>query len=278
MNRRTSQQKDYYQDLGVSHNATEEEIKKAYRSLALEYHPDRNPNDPEAEEKFKEISEAYGVLIDKDKRNHYDQIRDHGFDRGQAGRDFGYTQEDIFRDVFTNPHANEVFRDLEKEFSRYGVRFDNRFFDQVFFGGKGAVFGGVFVFGPGTFKRQFHTRDNRRFTPETKPVLKKSFLGKIGEKVGRLILNKIFDPQKGSAPGDLHYSLTITPQEAAGGAEKRIALKRASETEKLLVKIPPGILSGTNLRLKGKGKRGSREGRSGDLYLTIEISHDAVRE
>ncbi len=272
MNRRNSQQKDYYRSLGVSRNTTEEEIKKAYRSLALEYHPDRNPNDPEAEEKFKEISEAYGVLIDKDKRNRYDRIRDYGFDREYTGSDFGFTQEDIFRDVFTNPFANEVFRDLEKEFSRHGVRFDNRFFDQVFFGGKGAVFGGVFVFGAGTFKRQFHTRDNRRFTPETKPVLKKSFLGKIGEKVGRFILSRILDAQKGSTPGDLHYSLSITPQEAARGAEKRIALKRANKTEKLLVKIPAGILSGTNLRLKGKGKEGSSGGRSGDLYLTIEIS------
>lgn len=272
MNRRNSRKKEYYRILGVSQNASEEEIKKAYRSLALEYHPDRNPNDPHAEEKFKEISEAYGVLIDKDKRNRYDQVRDQGFETGYAGRDFGYSREDIFRDVFTNPYANEVLRDLAKEFRRYGVRFDNRFFDQVFFGGKGAVFGGVFVFGPGMFKRQFYSRGHRHITPENKPVLKKSLLGKIGEKVGRFFLNKVFDPQRGTTTSDLHYSLSITPDEAARGAQKRIALKRASKTEKLLVKIPPGIRSGTSLRLRGKGKGGSREGRAGDLYLTIEIS------
>ena len=72
MNRRTSQQKDYYQNLGVSRNANAEEIKKAYRSLALEYHPDRNPNDPTAEEKFKEISHAYEILGDDEKRKNYD--------------------------------------------------------------------------------------------------------------------------------------------------------------------------------------------------------------
>jgi len=272
MNRRNSREKDYYRILGVSRNAPAEEIKKAYRSLALQYHPDRNPDDPSAEEKFKEISEAYGVLIDKDKRNRYDRMRDYGFDREYPGRGFGYSQEDIFRDVFTNPYANEVFRDLAKEFSRYGVRFDNRFFDQVFFGGKGTVFGGVFVFGPGMFKRQFYSRRHRQVTPENKPALKKSLLGKIGEKVGRFILNKVFDPQWGSTSADLHYNLSITPEEAVRGAEKRIALKRASTTEKLLVKIPPGIRSGTNLRLRGKGKGRSRGGRVGDLYLTIEIS------
>jgi DnaJ-class molecular chaperone len=272
MNPRTGNNKDYYQTLGVSRNATEEEIKKAYRSLALEYHPDRNPNDLSAEEKFKEISEAYGVLIDKNKRNQYDQIRDSGFGRAYPGSDFGYTQEDIFKDVFNNPHANEVFRDLANEFSRRGIRFDERFFDQVFFGGKGAVFGGVFVFGPGTFKRQFYSRGRGSVTTETKPAFTKSLLGRIGDKVGRFILNKVLAPQKGDSHSDLHYSLSITPEEAARGAEKRIALKRTSETEKLLVKIPAGIRSGTNLRLKGKGKARDQGRRPGDLYLTIEVS------
>ena len=81
--------KDYYEVLGVNRNATEEEIKKAYRKLALKYHPDRNKGNKEAEEKFKEISEAYAVLSDKNKREQYDRF-------GAAGFHQRFSQEDIF--------------------------------------------------------------------------------------------------------------------------------------------------------------------------------------
>jgi len=270
MNRRNVYQKDYYRILGVNRDSSEDEIKKAYRRLALKYHPDRNQNDPHAEERFKEISEAYGVLIDKEKKGSYDQVRDYGYDQKYAGEDFGYAQEDIFRDIFSNPFAREVFRDLAQDFSRSGIRFDKRFFDQVFFGGKGVIFGGVFFVRPG--RRGFHSFDNRkRVAPEIKPVLKSSFLSKIGEKVGKFILRKIFDFPKEDKGEDLYYSLSITPQEAFSGTEKRIALKRGIKTEKLLVRVPPGINSGTNLRLKGKGKKGSPGGPAGDLYLNIRI-------
>lgn len=80
-------------------------------------------------------------------------MRDYGFAQGAERRGFGYTQEDIFRDVFSNPFAREVFQDLTHEFNRYGFRIDNRFFNQIFFGGKGVAFGGVFFFGPGAFTR-----------------------------------------------------------------------------------------------------------------------------
>lgn len=270
MSRKDFYQKDYYKILGASRDATEDEIKSTYRKLALKYHPDRNPNDPHAEEKFKEISEAYGVLIDKEKRRQYDQLRDYGYDRGYAGRDFGYTQEDIFRDIFNNPRASDIFQELAQEFSRSGFRFDQRFFDQVFFGGRGVVFGGVFFFGPGKFNRRFYRVDNREvLTTETKPVLKKSFLGKLGEKVGRFLLHKFFPLPKENRDTDLYYSLSITPEEAATGTEKQIAIRRGTKTEKLLVKIPPGLNPGTYLRLKGKGKQNGNGSHQGDLFLQI---------
>ena len=93
--------KDYYEILGVSKNATAAEIKKAYRKKALEYHPDKNPGDKEAEEKFKEAAQAYEILSDEQKRAQYDQYGHAAFEGGAGG---GYsTMEDIFRnfgDIF----------------------------------------------------------------------------------------------------------------------------------------------------------------------------------
>ena len=94
---------DYYELLGVSHNATEEEVKKAYRKLALQYHPDRNPGNKQAEEKFKDVSEAYQVLSDPQKRAQYNQFGHAAFGDGGpfgGGFDFSAGFEDIFGDIF----------------------------------------------------------------------------------------------------------------------------------------------------------------------------------
>ena len=102
--------RDYYEVLGVDRNASEADIKKAYRKLAKEYHPDSHPGDKECEEKFKEASEAYSVLIDSDKRRKYDQS---GFDTNQSGPDF---TSDIFRDIFGGMGFNP--------FGGFSVHFD----------------------------------------------------------------------------------------------------------------------------------------------------------
>src|SRR5512139_575225 len=93
--------KDYYAVLGVDKTATPEAIKKAYRKLAVKYHPDKNPGDKAAEERFKEVTEAYAVLSDADKRRQYDQF-------GEAGFHQRYSQEDIFRNV----DINNIFREF----------------------------------------------------------------------------------------------------------------------------------------------------------------------
>ncbi len=119
---RNASDKDYYTILGIARDATDEDIKRAYRRLAFQCHPDRNPGNPNAGERFKEISEAYAVLIDPDKRQRFDQAR-------QSGRpgDFSFSRQDIFSDLFTNPGASAVFEDLAREFERMGMRVDRHF-------------------------------------------------------------------------------------------------------------------------------------------------------
>src|SRR6266545_1393588 len=98
-----TEKRDYYEVLGVERSATEEEVKRAYRKLAVKFHPDKNPDDPHAEEKFKELGEAYDVLIDPDKRAAYDRFGHAAFAPGGAGFGRGVFHDpfEIFREVFT---------------------------------------------------------------------------------------------------------------------------------------------------------------------------------
>ena len=137
---------EYYDVLGVDRQAGDDEIKKAYRKLALEYHPDRNPGDKQAEEKFKEIAEAYGVLIDPVKRREYDVFRNSSQQNSQGGS-FHYTQEEILRDLFNNPQANVMFSGLLREFGKAGLRYGPYFFKRTLLGGRGVFFGGIIILG-----------------------------------------------------------------------------------------------------------------------------------
>src|SRR5437773_11210091 len=92
--------RDYYEVLGIDRGAHDDEIKRAYRKLAVKFHPDKNPGDPQAEEKFKELGEAYDVLMDADKRAAYDRFGHAAFAQGGAGRGGFHDPFDIFREVF----------------------------------------------------------------------------------------------------------------------------------------------------------------------------------
>jgi DnaJ-class molecular chaperone len=269
--------KEYYRILGVSSEATPDEIKRAYRRLALENHPDRNRGDRRAEERFKEISEAYGVLIDPEKRRQYDAFRRAGFPPGDPG--FRYRQEEIFRDVFTDPFAGAIFDELRREFQRAGFRFDDRFFQQTFFGGRGFVFGGVIVMGPGgfSFSRSFRRRplDRTRGKPVERQVPDRPALtGGLLHEVGRRLKGFLTGLFRGdwiiTQGPDLYSELSVTADEARRGTKKPIAVQRNRQREELLVTVPAGVRTGTRLRLREKGDSGPH-GAPGDLYLTIRV-------
>ncbi len=271
--------KDYYQILGVEAEAAEEEIRKVYRRLALQHHPDRNPGDPGAEERFKEIAEAYGVLVDPDKRRQYDQWRRGARVREEAAREgFPFSREEVFHDLFGDPRSSQVFRDLFREFERAGFRFDQRFFDHVFFGGRDARFSGVFFWGPVGHTRvrverpRHRERQDRGTAPQFQPA---GVLKRLGQKIshflegaGKALLGGL--PRSALRPEDLSYSLAVPSDQARKGSWVQVAVDRGRGTETLRVKIPPGTRSGTRLRLRGRGRLG--DGNSGDLYLTIHLA------
>jgi len=178
--------KDYYQILGVPRNATDEQVKKAYRKLAMQYHPDRNPGKEKwANEKFKEINEAFSVLGDPEKRKQYDQF-------GTVG-DIG--------DIFGSPYTRTTFEDLMKDFGGSGLRFD--FLDDVF---------GDFLKGRGfSFKVYSRGAGSPR--------------GVRFETPGGINLEEIFRQAQRPRRRDVRYEITITREQAGRGVEKDLVRK-----------------------------------------------------
>jgi len=287
MARQYGSRKDYYTILGVPETATEEELKKAYRRLALQYHPDKNLGDSKAEERFKEISEAYVVLVDQQKRRQYDVSRQAQYASGEAAAGFRYSQDEIFRDLFANPDLSSIFQEMNREFARAGIRFDDAFVRKVFFGGRGFIFGGVFIgaplgvlwrrraarmaVDPGQDRTEVERTDDREALNEDQSHGLLATIGR-GIKAGVNWVARVFSG--GTDPAtrglNLRYHLTITSQEAATGTRKRVAFMRGEHLEELMVTIPPGIRSGTRLRLTRKGLEGDA-GTRGDLYLRVTI-------
>jgi DnaJ-class molecular chaperone len=274
--------KDYYATLGVTEQATEEELRKAYRRLALQHHPDKNPGDPRAGERFKAISEAYAVLMDQGKRRQYDAFR--GTQAGVGSHTTGgfqYSQEEIFRDLFSNPAMSSIFQEMNREFAKAGIRFDDAFVRQVFFGSRGFVFGGVFMGAPiGVLRRRAARmavkKDSAQISANGDQLTGSGGLLSVigrGLKAGFNLMRRWSAGDSDSADGgpNLRYHLTITAQEAASGARKRVSFMRGDQIEELMVAIPPGTRSGTRLRLKGKGREG-QDGTHGDLYLRVTVA------
>ena len=279
MSGRTRYEKDYYRVLGLAPAATEEEIRRAYRRLALQWHPDRNRGDARAEERFKEISEAYAVLIDPAKRRDYDRARQLGTPGG-----FRQSREEIFRDLFADPRASAIFEELAREFERMGMRVDRHVFHQTLFGGRAVITGCVFIISPLTpvltlFRVARAALRGARAAPEgTAPPPQaleppRGILRRV-VRAGRWLMG--LPPGGAALPGgaDVTQPLRLTRAEAERGGKKRVALRRDGEMDEVVVTIPPGVRTGAQLRLRGKGR--ARPGAApGDLYLAVEIVGDS---
>ena len=279
MARRPKEFKDYYSILKVSESASQEEMKKSFRQLALELHPDHNPNDADSEERFKDVTEAYGVLSDPLKKKEYDRFRaDHLAGRTTGSSDFRYSQEDIFASMFRGENAREIFEELNREFSRSGFRSGNPFFQSLFFGGAVGGLGRILRMVPGPIgkiglglklaqvvgsslyalhKMNQQTRSGQTVPPKTENSMMSGIKGMFGKK------------ESNKNPLDMDFYLSIPPVEALNGTRKKISYQVSGKAEQLMVRIPPNFPSGGKLRIREKGK--IQDEKRGDLILSIHV-------
>jgi curved DNA-binding protein len=280
--------RDYYDILGVSKNASYEELKRAYRKLAMKYHPDRNPNKKEAEERFKEINEAYAVLSDKEKRKQYDTFGAEGFRQR-------FTQEDIFRGFDFDDILSNLFGGRGKREFR--------------FGGKGGSDFGDF------FSGQYGHRDMGRMPQKGEDILyeltisleeaafggekrisyrKNGRVEEVSVKIPRGIpsgkrlrlTGKGIEGKNGGPPGDLYLQVSIAEHPIfSRERDDLIVEKEINFSEAVLgttievptlegmkkVKIPPGTQSHTKMRLKGLGIPHFQKEGKGDEYVKVIV-------
>ncbi|PIE33273.1 molecular chaperone DnaJ [candidate division KSB3 bacterium] len=254
--------RDYYEILEVHRDATSDELKKAYRKLALKYHPDRSPDDKEAEEKFKEAAEAYEVLSNPEKRNLYDQyghegLKSTGFSGFRGFEDIFSSFGDIFGfgDLFGSAGGRRRSGPQPGADLRYNLRIP---FQEAVFGadkeidvekletcsicgGEGAE--------PGTSRMTCPTCNGR---------------GQVARSQGFFTISTTCSRCRGQG------TVIETPCRECHGAGK------VRKQKKLSLKIPAGVDTGARLRLQGEGEGGLRGGPPGDLYVFIDVEPDDI--
>ncbi len=272
---------DYYELLGVAKGASEDDLKKAYRKKAVQYHPDKNPGNKEAEEMFKKVSEAYEVLKDPEKRAAYDRYGHAAFEQAggspRGGGGFGgggfHDPFDIFREVFGQRGGGA------------GGIFDE------FFGGGGEGSGG------GGSGRGSDLRYDLEITLEeaASGVEKEISFRRLGE--CRHCSGSGAEPgsKKSTCPtcrgagqvttsrGFFHVRQVCPSCHGSGSRFERVCAKcsgegRVQETAKINVRIPPGVDTGSKLRSTGNGESGVMGGSAGDLYIVIHVKEHDVFE
>lgn len=253
-----AQKRDYYEVLGVNKSATDAEIKKAYRKLAKKYHPDMNKDNPKAEELFKEVTEAYEVLSDKEKRKLYDQFGHAAFDEGAGqggagGQGFG-----------SGAGGFGGFGGFGGQGFRGGFSGGGGFGNSSFGGFGSGNFGGGAGGGNGSFHFNGNSGDGYQeyyYTGDNLDDIFDGFFG--GSRKGR---------SRSKDGEDVLAKVEVSFEEAALGADKVIRFRAPDGSEQSLqVHIPAGIDSGQKIRLKGKGMPGQNGGGAGSLLLEVTI-------
>lgn len=248
--------RDYYEILEVTRSASDEELKKAYRKLAVQFHPDRNPGDKAAEDKFKELNEAYQILSEPKRRMAYDQFGHAGVGGSQGFDPSGFSSGS-FTDIFDN-----IFGDIFGGGSQGGgvdLRYNLEItFEEAAFGVEKKI----------SFEKETscETCSGSGAKPGTKPVICRTCQGS-----GQVKFNQGF------------FTLARTCAACAGRGStigsKCETCKGKGRTQKphtVTVKVPAGIDTDQRLRLKGDGEVGNYAGRTGDLYVHIHVQEHAL--
>ncbi len=271
------EKRDYYEILGVQKSASTDEIKSAYRRMALKHHPDRNPsNKKESEEKFKEISESYAVLSDPQKRSQYDQF-------GHAGIDSRYTSEDIFRGA--------DFSSVSEDLGMGGIDLEEllgRMFGGSIFGGRRSS-GGRRRGSDLQYDLEI-TFDEAAFGTAKDFIIPRHEICQSCKGEGAAPgTSRTACPQCGgsgqvaSSQGFVYFSHPCQRCRGEGSIIAKPCPKcrgtgRTVVERKISVKIPAGIESGMKLRVSGEGEAGLRGGQRGDLYVLIYVKPHEIFE
>ncbi|MDX1584397.1 MAG: molecular chaperone DnaJ [Thermoanaerobaculia bacterium] len=253
----TTQKRDYYEVLGVSRDASVAEIKKAYRKLAVEFHPDKNPGDNGAEEKFKEAAEAYSVLADKEKRARYDRFGHQGI--GGASGGFDPSQFTDFADILGDLFGfGDFFGGGARRGNRPARGADLRYDYEISF--EEAVFGKEAEI---EVARTINCErcEGTGAAPGTEKVICNPCggRGQVRYSQGFFTMARTCPQCKGSG------RVIQEPCEDCMGAA------RVRKMESLPVRIPAGVDTGTRLRVAGKGEEGANGGPPGDLYVFLHV-------
>ena len=255
-----AEKRDYYDVLGVSRDATTRDIKKAYRRLAMKYHPDRNPGDAESEELFKEASEAAEVLTDDSKRSRYDQFGHAGLE-GAAGGDgfgggsgsFGSIFEDVFGDIFAGGRGgSRVQRGTDLKYT-----FDMSLEDAV-----RGVNPQIRV--PTLVECQECLGSGARRGTSPTACVQCGGMGQVTSRSGFFSVQQACPRCRGTG------KMITDPCDQCSGQGRR------QENKTLSVKIPPGVDTGDRVRLPGQGEAGPNGGPAGDLYVEVRVEDHAI--
>ncbi|MGO9454686.1 MAG: molecular chaperone DnaJ [Candidatus Binataceae bacterium] len=251
--------RDYYEVLGVSRGASEDELKKAYRRLAIQFHPDRNPGNKEAEERFKELNEAYQILSDADRRAQYDRFGHSAFQgpqgQGPGGFDFSQGFEEVFSDIFGDFFGTGRGRARSRTRRGDDLRYDLEVeFEEAARGTEKVV----------------------RFQRLTQCDACNGSRARGGTTGARQCPNCKGSGQVRTQQGFFSISTTCSQCRGEGmiisdPCPKCQGQGRLRKQESLSVRIPPGVDNGSRLKLRGEGEAGYGGGTAGDLYVVVHV-------